>query len=525
MRNETRLSRWTLYSWALIFLLTLFQVMQWTLLPRFLDIYYHLSVMKGFEDAGGYVTRAFWEYAPEGRPHLYPPLLHVWMWMLYKLGLGPISVGRLVDCVSFPALLATWYFVVSRLAAPRPAFWALVLFSSAYSAVLAAVTLSAFNLAFIFGLLALFEAERNGPRRAALLLGLCFYTHTLAAFLFLFAMALNAAFAPGKRTVYLRAALAGAVLGLPILAYQFRFREYFAFVNVKENDQLELDLAIYALLALSLFGWKVRQRPGRPATETSAGRRWALCLWLGMLPLIGTHQVRFFSGHGLAGTALLAALALDDLSQRFKKGARRAMLLSVFLILFLAFFSPHFKWDFQTGRKDLVWADRTLTRHLWLEGARNFRSNAFSIYFQEPYEEIASVIRENSEPDDILWTDFSYTAGILGTMAGRVTSSAMLAETKPFEQTDRLSDARILVWFRDREGKALPEMWPSAQRRGLKLLKETDMAYIFQNPKGYRKRQFPRPLVPSGLLWLLGALSLVIPASVFMPGPTRFPPL
>lgn len=519
--RDNDVSRWTLYGWALVLLYALFQALQWPLLPRFLDIYYHLGVMKGFADAGGYVTTAYWEYAPAGRPHLYPPLLHIWMWMVYKLGLDAITVGRLVDCVSFPALLGIWYFTTSRLFGPRAAFWALLLFSSVSSVALASVTLSAFNLAFLLGLLALLEAEQDRPRRAGLLLALCFYTHTLAAVLMLLTMALNACLERGKRRTYLQSAALGAVLALPFLAYQLHFRAHFGFVNVRENNVWEPDLLIFALLVPALAAYpSLRKTTNRPATKTSAGWRWALALTLGMAPLIATHQTRFFSGHGLAGASLLAALFVDDRLRRFNRaGMRRAApLVLVSLAAFTIFLAPCLEWDLKTGRKAISWADRTLTRYLWTDPSRNFRSNAFTIYFQEPYEEIASVIRAHSEPDDILWTDFSYTAGIFGMMAGRATSCAMLAEMKPFEHgADRLSDARILVWFRDRQGKAVPGMWPSAERRGLKLLKETDMVYVFQNPEGFRKRQVPAPLLPSLWLWPLGLGSLLIVLSVFSP--------
>ncbi len=487
--------------------MSLFQALQWTLLPRFLDIYYHLSVMQGFTDAGGFVTRAFWEFAPEGRPHLYPPLLHVWMWMFHSLGLSPITIGRLVDGLSFPVLLGVWYFVTSRLAGPRAAFWALIFFSSAYSVMLASVTLSAFNLAFVLGLLALLEGERGRALRGALLLALCFYTHTLAAFLFLFAMVLNAILAPEKRTDYLRAAAGGVLLALPILAYQFNFREYFGFVKAKENRRLELDLAVYLLLlpALEFFRTKLRKEPAA---------RWALSLWLGMAPLLITHQIRFVSGHGLAGAAFLAALLLDRNAERVGKAIWG-------LLLFVLFLAPHFDWNLVTHKKNVVWADRTLTRHLWSRPGQDFRSNAFTIYFPKPYEEIASVIREHSDPDSILWTDFSYTAGILGMMAGRATSCAMLAETKPYDTADRLSAARILVWFRDRDGQASADMQRSAQGRGWHLLKETEMAFIYENPQGGQRRQVPAPLIPSIYLWPLGLFSLLIPALSLLKNPPK----
>src|SRR3989338_429453 len=119
---------WDLYSLAALALFCFFQAMQWPLLPKFLDIYYHLFVMKSFHEAGGYVMTSFWEYAPIGRPHLYPPLLHLGMLGLYELGLKEIQIARLVDCALYPSLLIVQWLVLRRLFNPRTAFFITVIF-------------------------------------------------------------------------------------------------------------------------------------------------------------------------------------------------------------------------------------------------------------------------------------------------------------------------------------------------------------------------------------------------------------
>ena len=111
---RTKEPSWTSYSALLLILFLFFQITQWPFSPKFLDAYYHLAVMKGFEEAGGYVTSAFWEYAPAGRPHLYPPALHILMLSFYKLGLSAISVARLVDLAAYPIFLFAFWRVYCR---------------------------------------------------------------------------------------------------------------------------------------------------------------------------------------------------------------------------------------------------------------------------------------------------------------------------------------------------------------------------------------------------------------------------
>src|SRR5512136_318206 len=92
--KKLSISHWDFYSCVIFFIAIFFQVLQWPRLPLFIDCYYHLSVAQGFSDAGGWVGRAFWEYAPYGRPHLYPPFFHILELFLYKSGLDFITIAR-----------------------------------------------------------------------------------------------------------------------------------------------------------------------------------------------------------------------------------------------------------------------------------------------------------------------------------------------------------------------------------------------------------------------------------------------
>ena len=99
-------------------------------------------------------------------------------------------------------------------------------------------------------------------------------------------------------------------------------------------------------------------------------------------------------------------------------------------------------------------------------------------------------------------------------MSERATSCAMLAEVKPFEKRDALKDARILVWFKNRDAQAAPEMLASIEKRHLRVLSETDMAFVLENPQGYSQSVVPKPLVPTAALFGLFGLSFLALYSV-----------
>ena len=98
-------SRWDVYTWLMVFVALIFQISRLPALPIFMDCYYHLAVMRGFQEAGGWVGHAFWEYVPSGRPHLYPPFFHILEMGVSALGIGPIDVARFFQFLIYPLFL------------------------------------------------------------------------------------------------------------------------------------------------------------------------------------------------------------------------------------------------------------------------------------------------------------------------------------------------------------------------------------------------------------------------------------
>lgn len=486
---------WDLCSYGLLFLYAFFQILQWPLLPRFVDIYYHLGVVKGFADAGGYVSTALWENAPAGRPHLYPPLLHAILLLFYKAGLPFITLARGVDCVSYPLFLFSFHYVISRLYTKRFAFISLFILSSVYSLMLASVTLSTFNLAFILVLFAFLQMEKMNAVAAGLCLALCFYTHTLIGWLGLCPLFIYGALKPERRSCALKAAILSLVLASPFLMLQFHHRASFALVEVYETKLWEVDLTLWALALCGLVSLLLRKElKDKPVF---------LALFFGFFPLLFSHPPRYLSGHGMIGAILLAAHFVDDLLSKALEKNKVTPAFTVLLILagfFITFLAPVWEWNRPAQTQKTVWGERTLTRSLFFGADRIFRANSFSIYSSNGYGQIADVIKKSSEPDDILWADFSYAAGILSMMSDRATSSAMLAEVRPFEKRDEMRDARILVWFKDEKGNPIPEMKHFIERYHLSLLKETDLAFVLLNPSGYAKSVRQSPLIPTVLL-------------------------
>ncbi len=85
----------------------------WDVLPSGMpDTPYHLLMGKMFSDHGRVCLWDYYEYAPEGRPNLYPPLLHVIIWLAHDAtGVDYWTIGKAISALQYPlSLLAIWLF-------------------------------------------------------------------------------------------------------------------------------------------------------------------------------------------------------------------------------------------------------------------------------------------------------------------------------------------------------------------------------------------------------------------------------
>ena len=165
-------SGWRYGALGIIALFTILLIIRWQTLPIFLDIYYHASCMTGFRDAGGIVLHDFWEYAPVGRPHLYPPLFHLILLGLSKASLPILFILRLVSATIYPLFLFTISWVVSKLYNDRCAFFTVLAATLPYTFLLNVITAIPSSIALIILVLLFYAIETKRTLCGILLLGL-----------------------------------------------------------------------------------------------------------------------------------------------------------------------------------------------------------------------------------------------------------------------------------------------------------------------------------------------------------------
>ena len=467
-------------------MITLFAVLliiRWQNLPVFLDIYYHAGCMTGFKDAGGIVLHDFWDYAPAGRPHLYPPLFHVVLLGLSKLGMPTLFIIRLVSAAIYPLLLLAILWVVTKLYDDRLAFFMILAASLPYTFFLNVITAIPSSISLIILILLFYSIETKRVLCGILLLGLSFYTHGGLPWMTVFTLILYAVFKRDNLKAIFAIMLGGIVLGSPWLIHMIRNKSYFMVANAYINNYLEVNAFLYIFAILGLLA----------ALKQKSRSLFYLAMFVGMMPMMKDYAFRFFCGEGLLPLIFLAGIGLDEsylkVSSLLKRKTQPIVytVLLPWLIFYLAtFYSP--------GASFLKFANYDSKKATALES---------SIYPEKHMEELSVIIKRNTRPDEIIYCNYDYVAGILYMLSGRVTSSEMLNEVRPAYHADPVVSAALIVWIKNPEGIFDPELKALIERLRLVKVAETEFAYVYRNPVVIAHRIIDRPIDPANLAFLI----------------------
>jgi len=464
-------SRWHFYGTVFFFSWVLLLIPSWPRLPYFLDAYYHLSVMRGFLDAGGWVGHAFWEAAPVGRPHLYPPLYHFLGCGLLGLGMPLLFAARLLEFSVYPLFLWVFWRGAQRLVSDRFAFLFLLMLSANVPLYVYVINNAPFTLALLFGFGAYLLHREGRWKGASLLLAAAFYTHTLMAFLT--AAAFLGGVALEDRKGLRRAAVSlflGLSLAAPLLVHQWTFRAFFVPRRALEFYSTQMSVPLYLLAAVGVF---LAVRPGK------RGHYFAV-LYAALAASWWTNRDRFLSGQGLIPLCYFAAACLDLGWERIV-GRRAFARWGFWLLLAGVFFAatpqietsalnPCVRVEVSSALRDMG----------GVEGVASIKGK--TLYHPRFVRELVDLIQARTRPDDILYSNFPYAGGMVAVLAHRPTSSIMLPEVRPWVSFDAKQAARWIVWFKEPSQERGTYLGDFLSSSGLVLAAETDLAWLYENP-------------------------------------------
>lgn len=499
---------WDRAAWLVILVHAVLLLSWWPLLPFFLDSYYHLNVIQAFRDAGGVVLHDFWEFAPLGRPHLYPPALHLLVLSLDWFHVSPVTLARLFTVVTYPALLlAMWWFMRTWWGGV-PAYWATLCGTLPFSYLLVSCNTVAASwaiVAWLVGLVALFH-------RAWLAFVLCgvvaCYTHLGIPWVMVGSWALLGWWDAPVRRFLLRGAGATFALALPWLWHLWKHRASLGPMSSLENTQLELPILLY-LLALVGLGMALKER------SKTAGRL-LLSVWASLWLMVIHYRFRFFSGQGILGISLLAGLGLTRIHAwmdgAWRKHAHVAAWVMPALLTCLAI-AVNPTVFLQEGRRFVIAGDSSLL-DLTLRSEQVKRGYASSFYRQQFMSPISRLIDQHSQADELLGCNFPYTCGLFAALSHRAMATGMFAEVRAAQQQplETLRHAHVIVWLKTASLPGMPSLARLQREWSLRLIGETELAYVFRNPLATTTRRMATPALPLwlGFVFLWGAIGIVV---------------
>ena len=419
---------WDLACAAVVVAILALMALRHGIFPLFHDIHYHLTIMRTMDLSGGVVTRDVLQYAPLGRPHLYPPLYHVLLLMPYKAGVGIATVGAWGSALLYPALLATIWAAARDWFSKRAAFFSLLVFSSSWAVFYRTSYLSPATLSLVLMVWAYVCALRRRYVAATLCMALALYAHLSLPHLLMAPLAAVAALDRRERRPILLSMACAYLLYAPWGLHFLRNIDFFSTMAMVSRYRVDLVLFALAIPGAALL---VRRRDG--------GRAWvvplvALCA---LLPVLISYPYRYFL-HAAPFLALLAGVALAWAYGRLSatRGRGAAMLLVVVALCLTQ--HPSFDRSYQqdaVGSYSFTYAWRnppTLWETLW-SPSRAPPGDLESYYAMPGLMVIAHGIEDYLRPNDIILVPpgTGFEASFFSSVTGRSTTGGMLREVVP----------------------------------------------------------------------------------------------
>ena len=472
----------TLRRWLPAIALSAFAALwaaRWPMFPLVLDPWYHLLIARQMAEAGGVLAIDAWQFAPVGRPHLYPPLLHLGLAGLLDAGVPPLTAIRVASAVLPPALLGSVWLSAKRLAGPEIAGWVLVAALAPFAFHLhSAITLAA-TLGLIELLWLMVAVERGRVIAAGLLFAALGYTHLGLPWIALAMAVCCALLRPDLRRTLWRSGW-GLILVLPWWGYLLAHCRAFHVVPRYENTMVELTPVLLGLAAAgALTAWR---RRGPMA--------WWLACWAAFAGLIPNHLYRWLSGEGMVPVILLAGAGAHALVQRTSPAHRR---LAVAAIAAAVLFAPSLARTEQGWR--LYWPDSAPWHLLRLPGAAVKQTD--STIYAPQMEHLVREVRAHTTAGEILWSNAAYPLGLIAGLTGRPMASAMFSEVDASGRSNPAAEASLLIWFK------LPGQRSPVSIEEWSVIADDAVAVIFRADAKRPAAPAPKAVVPLWAGWLL----------------------
>ncbi len=383
------------------------------IVPGMSDTWYHLAVARQVYQRSEIPEWANWEFAPVGRPHLYPPLLHVILALLAVPFRGDfVAVGSLMAAGCLLLSLLTCWLAARRLFGAAVGFLALLLLSMDLANIIILTSYIPSGLVNIMlPLLVLAFLQRRAWVSIALLTAM-YYAHLGLPHLVALGLVLFALKYRRYARLTVKVVVVSVILYAPFLARLLLYHDWLSHFASQMGlpggmlgKLMSLQILHLIILPAAVLGlWRRDRR--------NAGHQLPAYLLIGLLPLLFTYGGRYYC-HTVPLWVGFAALGLRRLVPALPR-ARRLVALSLCTFLPLPALT-HFKHlrvipSFTTTDICLVLALRSEPLE-WGEGER----------LGTDCRQVAAWLSQHTAPEEIIFVNREWVAGMVTLFTGHPT--------------------------------------------------------------------------------------------------------
>jgi len=411
------------------------------MLPFGFDTPYHLLMGKMYADFDRVVLWDYYEFAPVGRPQLYPPFEHVLIWWIHDgLGLNYVVIGRLIAVVQYPLTLFLSWLIIRLLFddVTAASFLGLLSADGSFWSWQLTVAPTAMILALYMPFLYFFLKKRRYIATA--LLTIFLYSHLGMPYTIMLSLAISAVLMYKLDHSYLKEAAFVTCLSL-ILFFPWAFHilnnldalranlargkfQILGFLSMSIPTLLLLPLGIYACFKEKLKG------------------RLFIGSFLGFFSILFTYGSRYFL-HAPLVNSVIAALGYKRIIGRTNN---RKLILTVTLV----FLTVNSLFSFslipigprrQLKRPKII-EPAPLTRELTTMVSEEPKAwGAFSLNNPDLIS-LADWIIENTREDEIIHVRVGPLADAITLLTGRRTDHGMYPEVRTEEMFRAIAQGR-----------------------------------------------------------------------------------
>ena len=401
--------------------------------PTFVDIFYHMSTAKGFEIAGGVVLHDFWEFAPAGRTHLYPPLLHVIMTFMSEF-LSILTVGKIISFIMFPLVQLSTFFYTREVFNRKTAFYAVLLITIPFNFYRSQALTNATSLVLVLTPLIFWAVEKNKLLSSVILMSLALYTHISMPHIIGAALLLYAVLNKEKRKLIMKILGFSYLLFLPwaihILTNYGDIRsETFGTILQSEIHLIPMFFGFIGLV----YCFLKKKNYYLPAMY-----------FLSMIVILYKYPMRFWA-HIALGISILGGISLSEienviLRNQKRYGLRVGFTTAVLLLIGFNLFDPVFSTT-PLGN-ELENRDPIILTLI--------KGDVSSSLITPEIMDLCRIVEENTGPDDIFFITNPPIGCLITSVTGRSQMQGMWREIQPELKTPPsaaklfIADARFI---------------------------------------------------------------------------------